>query len=360
MINVPLANRTTIGVGGAASYLFEVRHRDQYVAAISFAHSHKLPIFVLGGGSNTCVGDKGFDGVVLSPQSDEFSVVEETEETVTVRIDAGHDWDAAVKRTVEEGWAGIECLSGIPGKVGAAPIQNIGAYGQEVSAVLQGVYAVDLLNSDFVHIPASSCDLSYRHSRFKTDWKDRYAIYAVEMTLSKRTPDAPKYPELISKLSESSAGLSEIRHAVLALRRKKSMVYDPSDPNHRSCGSFFLNPILPASEIEVLKERASQAGVPIEKAPIYPAPPSKAGHPRVKISAAWLMENAGFQRGYTLGKAALSSRHCLALINPGKARSSDIQSLVKQIQERVEAVYGIILEPEPVYLGTAGSAPWRS
>ena len=360
LTDVALAPRTTLGVGGRASYVFEVRHKDDCLEAIRFAQKKNLPIFVLGEGSNTCVSDEGFHGVVLSFLSGDMSILQETADSVILRVDAGISWDSLVQKAVEEGWAGIECLSGIPGKVGAAPIQNIGAYGQEISSVLQTVHVIDLVTMEAKGIPASACRFSYRQSQFKKDWRGQYLITAVVLKLSKGHPAMPAYPELVKALKNQSSHLVEIRREVLKLRRGKSMVYDPKDPNHRSCGSFFLNPILPADQLDHIKERAKRAGIEMGQVPVYPAAAGDAHTAHIKLSAAWLIEKAGFHRGYTHGSAAISSRHCLALINPGAATARDIKSLVSVIRRRILEVYGIPLEPEPVFLDTSGLKSWDS
>jgi UDP-N-acetylmuramate dehydrogenase len=357
--NEPLAPITTMEVGGSARFLvFAYTHQD-LIQALDLAADQDLPLFVLGGGSNTFAHDDGFDGVVICPRSSEIRVVEEDDKRIRLKVNAGHDWDSLVAHSVSHGWSGIECLSGIPGRVGAAPIQNIGAYGQELSHVLRAVHVLGISDRLEQTIAAGQCGLGYRQSHFKGIWRGKNIITAIEIELRKESPEPVKYPELKKEFeSNVMPNLRQIREAVLSVRRRKSMVYDPKDSNHRSCGSFFLNPILSRPLFDKLLLRAKDAGIDMRLAPQYVAQMPD-GAQGIKLSAAWLMEQAGFQRGFALGKAALSSGHCLAVINPGDASAGDILALVNHIRDRIREVYGIQIVPEPVFLARKGLHRWE-
>ncbi len=335
--SVPLARRTTIKIGGKAAYFCRVHKPERLLAAIGWARDRDMPHLVLGGGSNLLLPDAGFDGLVLSMEIVGRSARRQGQHMFW-DLGAGEIWDEVVAQAVARGWAGIECLSGIPGKVGAAPIQNIGAYGQELSETLSEVEALDLKTLEFKRLPASECALSYRDSRFKSQQPHRFIVTGIRIAL--RVDGAPtiRYRDLVSRLPRT-ASLSQVRETVLAVRREKSMVIDPADPNSVSCGSFFVNPVLGPEEYEAFKQRE-----PGEH-PSYPAEGD-----RIKLSAAWLMDNAGFHKGYTLGRVGLSQNHCLAIINRGNGSAAEVRSLVAQIQERVFLRFGIRLVPEPVML----------
>ncbi|MCP4658033.1 MAG: UDP-N-acetylmuramate dehydrogenase, partial [bacterium] len=265
---------------------------------------------------------------------------------------AGVAWDRLVERTVAEGLGGLECLSGIPGRVGAAPIQNIGAYGQEVSETIVAVHAVERTTGEVRNIPDEACGFGYRHSRFKGRWRDRYAIVGVDFLLERRPEGAVRYPELRRRFegresTDPAPSPAEVREVVLDIRRGKSMVLDPADPNHRSAGSFFVNPTVTPEAAREVRERLEPPGSdPGNRMPAFPA----AGG-RVKLAAAWLIERAGFHRGYRLGKAAVSTRHALALVNTGGATAAEIVALASRIRRGVRDACGVPLEPEPVFLG---------
>lgn len=326
--DVPLASRTTLAVGGPARW-----HALAHNPAELAAHLQKagdLPTLVLGGGSNLLIADAGFPGLVVEYLADGIRRLSEHD----LEVDAGVIWDALVEYCVEHGLAGLECLSGIPGRVGAAPIQNIGAYGQEVAERLTAVLAVDRASGQAVTLPAQECGFGYRWSHFKGEWLNRYVVTGVRLRLDPGGAATVRYADLTRRLAEG-AGLAEVRRTVLEVRRTKSMVYDPQDPNHRSAGSFFMNPVVDRLPGEM---------------PNWPAPEG-----RVKLSAAWLIENSGFPRGFIHGRAGLSSNHTLALINRGQASATDLVELARLIRNGVRDRFGVTLVPEPVFVGFESS-----
>ena len=348
----PLAPRTTFSVGGPARWFVEVESLEGLAGALELANTKKWQVLLLGGGSNLLVGDAGFDGLVISFTDSSFEVLQDKPEYVVVKVGAGHDWDRLVARCVAQGWAGIECLSGIPGCVGAAPIQNIGAYGQEIAECIEAVHVMDRLSSEVKRLDAGACGFRYRHSHFKADWRGSYVVVGIELRLSKGAPSAIRYGELSRALEDTeSPTLEQIREAVVALRRGKSMVYDTSDPNHRSAGSFFVNPIVPEASIASLKAELAKLGIDEATMPIYPVNEPGRSSGWVKLSAAWLIERAGFSRGLVDGEAGLSSAHCLALINRGGASASDIMRLARTIRAGVMETFGVELVPEPFMVG---------
>lgn len=342
--NAPLASRTTLGVGGPARFLARCRDIEELVGILEWARSRELAVFVLGGGSNLLVADAGFGGLVIELADDAVELSEEGD-AVRLRAGAGADWDAVVARSVAEGLGGLECLSGIPGRVGAVPIQNVGAYGQEVSETIVAVDVVELATGERQTLVGESCGFAYRHSHFKGRWRGRYAVTRVDFVLPRRAAGTVRYPDLRRRFAAGSEPtLAEVRRAVLAVRRSKSMVIDPGDPNRRSAGSFFFNPVVTAAQAEEVHVRA---GAVADRA----MPSWEAGEGRVKLSAAWLMEAAGFARGDRLGRAGLSTRHCLALINRGGASAAEIVALAAKVRSEVRAAFGVTLVPEPVFLG---------
>lgn len=345
-----LAPYTTLALGGPARYLCPCEDLESARSIAEQARADGLPLHVLGGGSNTVFLDSGFDGVVLHVRLKGVEVMPDGGHAL-VRAAAGEDWDALVVRTVQEGLAGIECLSGIPGYVGATPIQNVGAYGQEVGQSVAQVEAIDLKTLETVSFAPSDCLFGYRTSRFKMRDMARYLITSVTFRLRRGVPDAPRYPELerevgslgIARMAPPEA-LAAMRDAVLGLRRRKSMVLDPEDPNTRSVGSFFTNPVLTKTEagpfLENVRARFGDGAEP----PLYP---SDGGY---KVPAAWLIERAGFERGYRRGGAAISERHTLALVNRGTT-ARELLSLAEEIEDRVREIFAVTLRREPVVVG---------
>ncbi|HYM61578.1 MAG TPA: UDP-N-acetylmuramate dehydrogenase [Thermoanaerobaculia bacterium] len=340
--DVPLAPLTTLGIGGRARYFLRAESVDQIIAAISWAEDRALRLVILGGGSNVLIADDGIDGLVV--QNDLRGVtVGDAATSVFVKVAAGEPWDAFVERAVLSGWAGIECLSGIPGLIGATPIQNIGAYGQEVSETIVRVEALDRATRRVRWFTNEECGFGYRSSRFKNIDKDRYVILSVTFRLTRDGKAVVRYQELRRYLDESGTStpsLSEVREAVLAIRRRKGMLLDSNDPDTRSDGSFFMNPVVAASELDGLLARAG-AGLPH----------FDAADGSVKLSAAWLIENAGFPKGYERGNVGISSKHSLAIINRGGGTARDVLALVELIQRTVRDKFGVELHPEPAFIG---------
>lgn len=347
----PLAPKTTFGVGGAAEFYLEAQDEPTLREALLWSNARNLPLTVLGGGSNVLVSDHGVRGLVLRVAIRGLRY-EAKDSRVRVFVGAGESWDTFVATTVSHDWAGIECLSGIPGDVGAAPIQNIGAYGQEVGEVIDWVEVIDRQTGALQRIPRSDCAFAYRDSIFKGDCKDRFIVVGVSFALDHNGAPAIRYAELQRHMKElgkeTGASLSDVRSAVVELRRRKSMVLDPADENVRSAGSFFLNPILDDNTWTNVRARIEGSGVlkPSETIPQFAAGP---GH--VKLAAAWLIERAGFSKGMGDGPVGLSTKHTLALVNRGGAKAIDILRFARRIREGVNETFGVSLVPEPVLLG---------
>ncbi len=335
---VALAPLTTLGVGGPARYFFRASSADELQDALTWARAAGLPVLVLGGGSNLVIGDEGFPGLVLQPDMKGIAF-QDNGADVLVTAQAGERWDDLVAATVTRGLAGLECLSGIPGRVGAAPIQNIGAYGQELATTFVDLLALDQQGGALQRLDRDACAFGYRTSMFKHgSAAGRHIVLQLRLRLLRGGRPTLAYPDLRQRLG-ADAGLAETRAAVLAVRAEKSMLEDPSDANARSCGSFFTNPVLSLVDYARFCERDS------EGAPNYPA-----AEGQVKLSAAWLIERAGFARGLERGPVGLSQKHCLALINRGGARAADVRALMHEIQAGVQARFGVKLEPEPVWV----------
>ncbi|MEM9554712.1 MAG: UDP-N-acetylmuramate dehydrogenase [Acidobacteriota bacterium] len=348
------ATMTTLEVGGPASEIAHVTSEAALRELLADARSRRLPVFVLGGGSNLLVADRGFDGLVVRYDDTALSFEDgdASAGSVRVRAGAGLEWNELVAASVDAGLAGLECLAGIPGRVGAAPIQNIGAYGQEVAQTIESVEVVERASGAPRRLTAAECAFGYRSSRFKTDWRDRFVITAVRLRLRRCATGTVRYAELRRALDlgtdDPSPPLAAVRDAVLTLRRGKSMVLDPDDPNRRSAGSFFVNPVVDPARADAVEEAARARGS-TRTMPRYPADGRDSGH--VKLSAAWLIEEAGFTRGFRQGRAALSSRHTLALINTGGATSAELVALARTVRRGVLDAFGVTLEPEPTFLG---------
>jgi UDP-N-acetylmuramate dehydrogenase len=344
LAEVPLAPYTTFRIGGPARWFAEAASEDDIAAGIAFAVERQLPLFVLGGGSNLLVSDSGFPGLVLRIALRGISSSQQNGRVI-VSAAAGEDWDGLVAYAVAMDCAGVECLSGIPGTVGGTPVQNVGAYGQEVSQTIVTVRAFDRKTAQFVDLAASACGFSYRRSLFNTTQRDRYVVSRVEYALNEHGPANFAYADLARHFvarNVLSPTLLEVRDAVRSIRAQKGMLLMPDDPDCRSAGSFFKNPIVPVAALDSL---AQELGVERQRIPAYPAQDSE-----VKLSAAWLIERAGFPKGYVLGKAGISSRHTLALINRGGASAAEIIALRDRIAETVASRFAIRLEPEPVWL----------
>jgi UDP-N-acetylmuramate dehydrogenase len=334
-----LAPLTTLHLGGPAARLVEAHTEDEAIAAVREAD----PVLLLAGGSNVVISDEGFPGTVVRLLTRGIS--ERTGgDPAEIEVQAGEPWDAFVARCVREGLAGIECLSGIPGSVGATPIQNVGAYGQDVSETITRVRVYDRLGDRVEELANEACEFTYRSSVFKRN-PGRWIVLAVTFALSRTPHSTPiRYAELARALGvdlRHTAPLAAVREAVLALRRGKGMVIDPADPDSVSAGSFFTNPILTADEFGALRERARA------DPPAWPEPDG-----RVKTSAAWLVERGGFTRGYGMpGPAAISTKHTLALTNRGGATTAELLALAREVAVGVESRLGVRLVPEPVLVG---------
>jgi UDP-N-acetylmuramate dehydrogenase len=338
---VPLAPLTTLRLGGPALRMVDLEREEDVALAVRDAGDRGQPLLVLGGGSNLVVADDGFPGLVARMAIRGVKVRREPERVV-VDVAAGEDWDALVARAVDEGWSGLECLSGIPGLVGATPIQNVGAYGREVSQMLTRVHAFDRESGSRVALDPAECAFGYRTSAFKAG--HRWIVTGVELTLDLSLESAPvTYAELARALSLAAgqrAPLGRVREAVLALRRSKGMLVDPAASESFSAGSFFVNPVLDGPALAELETRAGT------RPPCFDA-----GDGRFKVAAAWLVERAGFPKGWGQGRVGVSSQHALALVNRGGATTRELLALARTVREGVSGRFGVVLEPEPILVG---------
>jgi UDP-N-acetylmuramate dehydrogenase len=337
--NVPLAPRCTLELGGAARYLCEARSEADVASAVAWAEQRGLPLRVLGGGSNLVIADDGLPGLVLSLA---LRGIEQhaSGDKVELTAAAGEPWDGLVEHSVKHGLSGLECLSGIPGLVGATPIQNVGAYGQEVAETITRVRVLDRESRAVRVLSATECGFSYRDSVFKSVAPERYVVLAVSYALTPGGRPCLRYPELQKQLAPS-ASLTDAREVVLRTRRAKSMVIDPNDVNRRSCGSFFVNPVLSAEELAAVETRLGNPEMPRWPAPLG----------RTKLSAAWLIERSGLERGLRMGNVGLSSKHALALVCHDGARARDVVAFARRITATVREHSGVELVPEPVFWG---------
>lgn len=349
--NEPLAGKTTLNIGGPAAYYVDAQENQAVVRALEIAKHHNLDLTVLGGGSNVLVADRGIDHIVLRVGIRGIRH-EVQDKQVRIFVGAGENWDTFVAKTVAENWAGIECLSGIPGDVGAAPIQNIGAYGQEAGEVIESVHVIERSTGNTRLLKKHECQFAYRDSIFKGAAKNQYIVVGVTFVLEVGGAPAVRYAELERHLKEigkeAGANLAEVRTAILELRGRKSMLLDPRDENGRSAGSFFLNPIIDVASFVDIKKRIEAAGVlgPDEKIPQFAAGP---GH--IKLAAAWLIERCGFSKGMAHGPVGLSTKHTLAIVNRGGATAVDVLRFARFIRDGVYEKFGVHLVPEPVMMG---------
>ena len=343
--NRELASLTTFGIGGPARWYVEAETEADVGDALGWALEKGVPLFVLGGGSNLLVADAGFQGLVLRIGLKGVRVRESINRGERFfEAAAGEDWDGFVQRSVEENCAGLECLAGIPGTVGGTPVQNVGAYGQEVASTIARVRAYDVERNAIVTLSAVECEFGYRRSRFNTVNRGRFIITAVEYRLLVDGRPAVHYADLQRAFAAgSSPSLPKVAEAVRRIRQAKGMLIVEGEPERRSAGSFFKNPI-------VSEEQATHVGrVAGEEPPRFPA---GAEHPGlIKVSAAWLIERAGFSRGYTQGRAGISSKHTLALVNRGGASAAEVLALADRIRAGVLDRFAIELQMEPVMLG---------
>lgn len=351
---VSLASLTTLELGGPARWFVEVRDEAGLREAMAWAASHKAELRILGGGSNVVVADAGVDAVVVRLGLTGVHVERRGGE-VLVTVAAGESWDAFVAGCVEEGWQGVECLSGIPGTAGGTPIQNVGAYGQEVAETIQAVRVLDPTDGSIRRFSPAECGFSYRASAFRRA-AGRLAVLDVTFALRPGGRPAVRYGELARTLAVRGVppSVAAVREAVLELRRGKSMLVDRNDPASRSVGSFFVNPVVEPSDGERLVTAAVAAGVAAspEDVPLYPAPGG-----RFKVAAAWLIERAGFPRGTRRGGVGVSPRHALALVHLGGGTTAELVALAREIRSAVRARFGVELQPEPVFWGFASADP---
>ena len=341
--NVPLAPLTTLGIGGPARLFLRAESVDDIREAVAWAELWHEPLFILGGGSNVLIADGGFDGLVVQIALRGTTVLTEGSVAVTVYVAAGERWDDFVALAVAHGWAGIECLSGIPGLTGATPIQNVGAYGQDVSETIIGVEAIERDTGRVVTLTNWDCGFGYRQSVFKSSAKGRYVVAGVTFRLIPGGAAMIRYPELQTYLDErdiEAGDLRQVRNAVIAIRKRKGMVLDPADPDTRSDGSFFMNPVVTPAQFDEFLRRAGTKNVPH-----FPS------GDQMKLSAAWLIEHAGFHKGFVLGNVGLSSKHTLAVINRGGGTAREVLDLVTKIQESVRSAFGVEMQPEPNFIG---------
>lgn len=342
---MPLAPLTTLEIGGAARHFVEATSEDAVADGLGWARSRGLPVAILGGGSNVVVADGGFDGLVIRMALRGRRFEPPADGTVALTAAAGEPWDDLVADAVARGLGGVECLSGIPGLTGATPIQNVGAYGQEVAETIQTVRVLDRSTLQAGELAAADCAFGYRDSRFKHQ-PDRWVVLGVTFGLRSGAAPAMRYPELAAALAGHAAPtLADARAAVLTLRANKSMVIRADDPNRRSAGSFFMNPIVDQATADAAERRAGAAPGTM---PRFPAGPGQS-----KLSAGWLIERAGFSKGTRRGPVGISTAHALALVNLGGARAADLLDLAAEIVAAVRDRLGVTLRPEPVLLGHA-------
>jgi UDP-N-acetylmuramate dehydrogenase len=337
---VLLAPFTTFGIGGVARYFVGAKTEEDVAAAVSWAQERGLALFVLGGGSNLLVRDSGFAGLVLK-----IAVMGvEARGGNVFDVGAGEVWDGFVERMMAAGMAGVECLAGIPGSVGGTPVQNVGAYGQEVAETIESVRAFDREKLEWVELDGAACRFRYRESLFNTDEPGRYIVTRVRFRLRPLGEPNLRYADIQRRFAgKQGVTLMEVATAVREIRRGKGMLLVEGDADCRSAGSFFKNPIV---AVDMLAGIAAAVGVEESKVPHWPA-----GEGRMKVPAAWLLEHAGFVKGYGAGRAGISTRHTLALTNRGGATFADVERLQDEIVRGVLARFGVALEREPVLVG---------
>lgn len=346
--NIELAGFTTIRLGGPAKYFCSCSSIQEIFDAMEHARKNDLRVHILGGGSNTIFSDKGFDGLIIKINVKGIAVTED-QDHVLVSVQSGEDWDPFVAYCVDKGYGGMECLSGIPGSVGATPIQNVGAYGQEVKDTIVRVRVLERSTLKEKDLTNTECNFSYRNSIFKYRDRDKYIVVETTFRLKKNGRPTINYPEVmkaiasavpLSSLADGHESLSAVRNVVLSLRRKKSMVIDPGDVNTRSVGSFFMNPVVTQEEYEHIKKQWVKNGDG------SPMPVFETGG-KFKIPAAWLIERSGFQKGHIKNGAGISEHHSLALVNRGGTAEA-LLSLAEEIRNGVEHRFSIRLEMEPI------------
>jgi UDP-N-acetylmuramate dehydrogenase len=349
--DIPLAPFTTLGLGGKAEHVAVVDREAEVPGAVAFADDLGGSLAVLGGGSNVVVADEGVSGLVLRIASRGVQV-DPRGDAVRLTVAAGEPWDLLVERAVDEGWSGLEALSGIPGLVGGAPVQNIGAYGQEAKDIVAVVRAYDRVTRAFVDLPRAECRFGYRTSLFKGTGRHIVTSVTFELPCG-REGAAIAYPELARALGVAEGEkvpARRVRDTVVALRRSKGMLLDPSDPESVSVGSFFTNPVVDAAGLERVAQGALSLGLVADgsRVPRFPA-----GEGAWKVPAAWLIERAGFARGFAAGRVHVSKRHALALVHDGGGSTRELVALARRIAGEVQERFGVRLTPEAVFLGCA-------
>jgi UDP-N-acetylmuramate dehydrogenase len=345
---VPLAPYTTLGIGGPARFFCEAHTEAEIAEATQFAHDRGLPLFVLGGGSNLLVSDAGFDGLVMRVGIATSKHEHKKGDSILLETGAGENWDDIVLHAVDRGYAGIECLAGIPGDVGGTPVQNVGAYGQEVAETIVKVRAYDLQTRKFIDLDHEACRFGYRRSLFNTEARGRYIVTAVTYRLRPGGEPALRYADVKNYFAAQiergeTPTLRQVYDAVRAIREQKGMLAGQGGPDSHSAGSFFKNPVVPSAMIPQI---SLVAGCRPEDVPQY-----RAGEGKVKLAAAWLVEQAGFYKGFAMGRAGISSRHTLALVNLGDATAAELIALRDAVTAAVQDKFTVHLEQEPVMLG---------
>lgn len=345
LLNASLADMTTLGLGGPADRVIDAETEAELRDVVHDALSSDTPLQILGGGSNVVVHDRGWPGIVLRPALQGIDVTPNGD-TVTLTVGAGEVWDDVVARCVDEGWSGLACLSGIPGWIGAAPLQNIGAYGHEVAECITSVRAFDR-EGDFTTFSRDDCGFGYRTSNFRQ--QPRFIVTSITLRLERTRQESIRYAELASTLGVelgASAELHAVRSAVLSLRRSKGMVVDPEDPESRSAGSFFVNPVVDEAQLRDVERRAMKLGVIREPGEM---PRFEASAGRIKLAAGWLIERAGFRKGTTLSGVGISQKHALALVNRGGTTAA-LLDLERRVREGVMERFGVELFREPILI----------
>ncbi len=346
--NIPLAPLTTFHVGGPARFFAAAHNEHEVQQALAYAVARHLPLFVLGGGSNLVIADEGWPGLVLkiALRGVEF---EGDEQKMLFHAAAGEDWDNLVALAVSKNCSGIECLSGIPGTVGGTPIQNVGAYGQEVSQTITSVRALEIASGDILELSNAECGFAYRTSGLNTSMRDKYIVLEVNYLLHRNGAPTLDYADLRKFFAEQGSSepptLNQVRDAVRAIRRSKAMLIVPEDEDCRSAGSFFKNPLVSAAEAARIETLA------LKRAPEKPLPRYPGENGKVKLAAAWLVEHSGFPKGFSRGPVAISRKHSLAIVNRGGATAEHIFAFMQEIQHRVFDIWGVSLHPEPVFVG---------
>ncbi len=350
--NIVLAPFTTFRIGGKARFFIEAKTEKEIIEALNFANENEFKVFILGGGSNILVSDEGFDGLVLKIASKGISFEKKDEKTVLVTAQAGEDWDELVTICIAGNLAGFECLSGIPGLVGGTPIQNVGAYGQEISETISSVKVFDCKTRQILELSNKDCGFEYRTSIFNTTQKDRFVILSVVYELIKNGEPKIVYADLKKYFADKKPTLQETGKIVKEIRKSKGMLVRQSGFDSQSAGSFFKNPIIENDKFSEIEQIAANSEIigEGETVPFY-----KVDEKSVKIPAAWLIEKSGFHKGFQKGRAGLSTCHTLALTNRGDATAEDILLLKEEIQAKIKSIFGIELFPEPNFIGFENS-----